>query len=85
MKAQAIALTTILIIISFCILFLSLLLAPDSNSFSGALVGSNDLDLFKVSKERGIKKNNQMVYVCIRYITFCPCYCIKICASKRLI
>ena len=56
MKAQAIALTTILIIISFCILFLSLLLAPDSNSFSGALVGSNDLDLFKVSKERGIKK-----------------------------
>ena len=56
MKAQEIALTTILIIISFCILFLSLLLAPDSNSFSGALVGSNDLDLFKVSKERGIKK-----------------------------
>ena len=56
MKAQAIALTTILIIISFCILFLSLLLAPDSNSFSGALVGSNDLDLFKVSKERDIKK-----------------------------
>ena len=56
MKAQAIALTTILIIISLCILFLSLLLAPDSNSFSGALVGSNDLDLFKVSKERGIKK-----------------------------
>lgn len=56
MKAQAITLTTILIIISFCILFLSLLLAPDSNSFSGALVGSNDLDLFKVSKERGIKK-----------------------------
>ncbi len=56
MKAQAIALTTILILISFCILFLSLLLAPDSNSFSGALVGSNDLDLFKVSKERGIKK-----------------------------
>ena len=56
MKAQAIALTTILIIISFCILILSLLLAPDSNSFSGALVGSNDLDLFKVSKERGIKK-----------------------------
>ena len=56
MKAQAIALTTILIIISFCILFLSLLLAPDSNSFSGALVGSNDLDLFKGSKERGIKK-----------------------------
>lgn len=56
MKEQAIALTTILILISFCILFLSLLLAPDSNSFSGALVGSNDLDLFKVSKERGIKK-----------------------------
>ncbi|WP_425348790.1 preprotein translocase subunit SecG [Metamycoplasma canadense] len=32
------------------------MMAPDSNSFSGALVGSNDLDLFKISKERGIKK-----------------------------
>jgi len=31
-------------------------MAPSSNSFSGALVGSSDLDLFKVSKERGSKK-----------------------------
>nr|WP_318033095.1 preprotein translocase subunit SecG [Mycoplasmopsis cynos] len=31
-------------------------MSPDSNGFSGALVGSGDLDLFKVSKERGIKK-----------------------------
>ncbi|AFX74440.1 hypothetical protein MOS_525 [Mesomycoplasma hyorhinis SK76] len=31
-------------------------MSPHSNSFSGALVGSSDLDLFKVSKERGFRK-----------------------------
>ena len=56
MKGASLAITIILIIVSFALIFLSFLLAPDSNSFSGALVGSNDLDLFKVSKERGIKK-----------------------------
>jgi preprotein translocase subunit SecG len=30
-------------------------MAPDSNSFSGALVGSSDLSLFKTKKERGTK------------------------------
>ncbi|CAD7360924.1 preprotein translocase subunit SecG [Metamycoplasma salivarium] len=56
MKTTSVILTAILMIVSFLIIFISLLLAPDSNSFSGALVGSGDLDLFKVSKERGIKK-----------------------------
>lgn len=45
-----------MVIISFIILFVSLLMSPDSNGFSGALVGSNDLQLFKHSKERGFKK-----------------------------
>ncbi|AKF41131.1 preprotein translocase, SecG subunit [Mycoplasmopsis canis UFG4] len=49
-------LTIILIIISFFIIIISFLMSPDSNGFSGALVGSGDLDLFKVSKERGVKK-----------------------------
>ncbi|ENY69996.1 preprotein translocase subunit SecG [Mycoplasmopsis arginini] len=49
-------LVVILSIISLGIIGISFMMAPDSNSFSGALVGSNDLDLFKISKERGIKK-----------------------------
>ncbi|MDC8911769.1 preprotein translocase subunit SecG [Metamycoplasma hyosynoviae] len=56
MKIGGIILTIMLLIFSLAIIFISLLLAPDSNSFSGALVGSGDLDLFKVSKERGVKK-----------------------------
>lgn len=56
MRTASLAIIVILILISFALIFVSFLLAPDSNSFSGALVGSNDLDLFKVSKERGIKK-----------------------------
>ncbi|MDC8913454.1 preprotein translocase subunit SecG [Metamycoplasma hyosynoviae] len=56
MKTGGIILTVMLLIFSLAIIFISLLLAPDSNSFSGALVGSGDLDLFKVSKERGVKK-----------------------------
>ncbi|MGZ9454123.1 preprotein translocase subunit SecG [Mycoplasma sp. AC157] len=51
-----IALTVILVIISLVIMIVSLLMSPNSNGFSGALVGSSDLDLFKVSKERGLKK-----------------------------
>jgi len=42
--------------ISLVVIIISLIMSPDSNSFSGALVGSSDLDLFKVSKERGTKK-----------------------------
>ncbi len=46
----------ILFSIALIIVIVSMIMAPDSNSFSGALVGSSDLDLFKVSKERGSKK-----------------------------
>lgn len=56
MRTASLVIMVILILISFALIFVSFLLAPDSNSFSGALVGSNDLDLFKVSKERGVKK-----------------------------
>ncbi|MBN3534476.1 preprotein translocase subunit SecG [Mycoplasma procyoni] len=51
-----IAITVILVIIGLVSMVISLLMSPDSNGFSGALVGSSDLDLFKVSKERGFKK-----------------------------
>ncbi|WP_127942769.1 MULTISPECIES: preprotein translocase subunit SecG [unclassified Mycoplasma] len=51
-----IALVWILFALSFVILIVSLMMAPDSNAFSGAIVGSSDLDLFKISKERGSKK-----------------------------
>ena len=33
----------------------SLIMSPDANAFSGALVGSADLELFKDKKERGYK------------------------------
>lgn len=37
------------------ILVVSLLMSPEANSFSGALVGSSDLELFKEKKEKGTK------------------------------
>lgn len=46
----------ILFAIAIITIIISFIMAPDSNSFSGALVGSNDLDLFKQNKERGSKK-----------------------------
>ncbi len=45
-----------LLVLSFIIITISILMSGDSQGFSGALVGSSDLDLFKVSKERGGKK-----------------------------
>ncbi|RIV16637.1 preprotein translocase subunit SecG [Mycoplasmopsis gallopavonis] len=50
------AILTILIVVGFFTIFISFLMSPDSNGFSGALVGSNDLELFRQSKERGVKK-----------------------------
>ena len=46
----------VLFAVAIIVITISLIMSPDSNSFSGALVGSNDLDLFKVNKERGSKK-----------------------------
>lgn len=45
----------ILFVVAILIIIVSLIMAPDSNSFSGALVGSSDLELFKDKKERGSK------------------------------
>ncbi|WP_406614502.1 preprotein translocase subunit SecG [Mycoplasma corogypsi] len=50
------AITVFLIIAGFLTIIVSFLMSPDSNGFSGALVGSSDLELFKQSKERGFKK-----------------------------
>ncbi len=51
----ATVLMIILLSISVFLIFIGFLMAPDSNSFSGALVGSSDLELFNVSKEKGYK------------------------------
>ncbi len=53
---MAIALIWVLFTFSIIIMIVSMIMSPESNSFSGAIVGSSDLDLFKVSKERGTKK-----------------------------
>ncbi len=41
--------------IAILIIIVSLIMSPESSSFSGALVGSSDLELFKEKKERGSK------------------------------
>lgn len=46
----------VLLIVSIFLIFIGFLMSPDSNSFSGALVGSSDLELFNISKEKGYKK-----------------------------
>lgn len=48
--------TILIIFTSFIIIVVSLLTSGDSKAFSGALVGSSDLDLFSQSKARGTKK-----------------------------
>lgn len=48
--------TIIMFIISIFLIVIGFLLSPYSNSFSGALVGSSDLELFNISKEKGYKK-----------------------------
>lgn len=60
---MVLALTIILVTIGIIIIIISFLMSPDANGFSGALVGSGDLDLFKVSKEQGYKK-------ALKYIMF---------------
>lgn len=53
---MAIIITWILFAVSILAIVVSFIMSPDSNSFSGALVGSSDLELFKQSKERGSKR-----------------------------
>ena len=45
----------ILFVIALLIIIISFMMSPQSNSFSGALVGSADLELFNVNKDRGIR------------------------------
>ena len=46
----------ILFVFAILTIVTSLVMSPDADSFSGALVGSADLELFKEKKERGSKK-----------------------------
>ncbi|AWX42820.1 preprotein translocase subunit SecG [Metamycoplasma cloacale] len=78
MKAGSLAIIIILLIISFVIIFVSLLMSPDNNSFSGALVGSGDLDLFKVSKERGIKKVLKWSMLSLGLLLFILCIVLRV-------
>ncbi|AJR11910.1 preprotein translocase subunit SecG [Mesomycoplasma dispar] len=55
-------------IFGFLIILISLLMSPHSNSFSGALIGSSDLDLFQVSKERGFKKFTKWAMFVVGFI-----------------
>ncbi|AZZ65509.1 preprotein translocase subunit SecG [Metamycoplasma phocicerebrale] len=75
-------LISILIIVSFFIVGISFMMAPDSNSFSGALVGSNDLDLFKVSKERGIKKVLKWSMISLGVLLFIFAIVIRVLVQK---
>ena len=45
----------ILFSVAILVIVTSLIMSPDANTFSGALVGSADLELFKDKKERGYK------------------------------
>ncbi|WP_412031397.1 preprotein translocase subunit SecG [Metamycoplasma buccale] len=82
MKVASIIIISILMVISFAIMFISLLMAPDSNSFSGALVGSGDLDLFKVSKERGIKKVLKYSMLTLGMLLFILCIVLRVLLQK---
>lgn len=54
---MAITITSIvLLILAFLIMIVGFLMSPNSNSFSGALIGSSDLELFSKNKEKGYKK-----------------------------
>ncbi|MCC3161133.1 MAG: preprotein translocase subunit SecG [Mollicutes bacterium PWAP] len=46
----------LLMAISIIIIIISFIMSPESNGFSGALVGSSDLELFKNKKEPRLTK-----------------------------
>lgn len=48
--------SVILLILAILIIIIGFLMSPNSNSFSGALIGSSDLELFSKNKEKGYKK-----------------------------
>ncbi|AWX69221.1 preprotein translocase subunit SecG [[Mycoplasma] anseris] len=82
MVQASLAITILLVIISFSIMFIALLMSPDNNSFSGALVGSGDLDLFKVSKERGIKKVLKWSMFSLGLLLFILCIVLRVLIQK---
>lgn len=71
-------LTVILFIISFLMIIVGFLMAPDSNSFSGALVGSSDLKLFSQTKEKGWKKFLKWSMIVLGLIIFSVTIIIRI-------
>lgn len=68
----------ILFILSFLIIVIGFLMAPDSNSFSGALVGSSDLELFSQTKEKGYKKFLKISMIVLGIIIFITALLIRI-------
>ncbi|MBR2022562.1 MAG: preprotein translocase subunit SecG [Mycoplasmataceae bacterium] len=69
---------SILFIISFLIIIVGFLMAPDSNSFSGAIVGSSDLRLFSQTKEQGWKKFLKWTMIILGIIMFIVTILIRI-------
>lgn len=74
----ATVLTIILFIISFLMIIVGFLMAPDSNSFSGAIVGSSDLKLFSQVKEQGWKKFLKWSMIILGLIIFVVAIVIRI-------
>ncbi|MBU4690531.1 preprotein translocase subunit SecG [Mycoplasma sp. ES3157-GEN-MYC] len=68
----------ILVVISVIVIIVSLMMSPDSNGFSGALVGSGDLELFKSSKERGVKKFMKWTMFTMGILIIILAVCVKI-------
>lgn len=68
----------VLFLLSFLIILIGFLMAPDSNSFSGALVGSSDLELFAHSKERGYKKALKWFMIILGLVMFITTLLIRI-------
>lgn len=75
---MSVAVFIVLFILSFAIIMIGFLMAPDSNSFSGALVGSSDLELFAQSKERGYKKALKWFMIILGCIIFVTTLLIRI-------
>ena len=69
---------SILFIISFLIIIVGFLMAPDSNSFSGAIVGSSDLRLFSQTKEQGWKNFLKWTMIILGIIMFIVTILIRI-------
>lgn len=70
--------TSLLFIISLLMIIVGFLMAPDSNSFSGAIVGSSDLKLFSQPKEQGWKKFLKWSMIILGVIMFVTTILIRI-------